>query len=189
MAHPPPTPTMVIEEVDAIIRNVREHANVMNRRWGFNRLPHLVGIDLLQRFISQKRKWEAAVFDCCGSAAIADLERVRKQGAAMQRAYAALEAEALERGQTPTPPGVWEFELVDGTPIVLVRTREELANVERNPGAQVWALEEIAAIIAKYPALALAKEHFPEAELIRIAPSDEVRELVDDCLSDIPFGG
>jgi hypothetical protein len=50
------------------------------------------------------------------------------------QAYAALDAEALALGKSPAPPGHWEFELKDGTAVVLVRTRAEMGNVTREPG-------------------------------------------------------
>lgn len=180
---------MVLDQIDGIIRNVREHADEMNRRWGFNRLPHLVSLDLMERFKRQKAAWELACFECCGSLMPSDLERMQRIGEAMKRAYAALDAEALQLGKTPAPPGAWGFELKNGTPITLVRSRSELGNVETAPGGQVWCLEEIGEIITRFPELIAAKDAFPEAEIIQIAPSNEARELVDDCLEQIPFGG
>lgn len=184
----PPTKHELATAMGDIIANVTEHANEMNRRWGFNRLPHIVSIDLMQKFKAQQFKWQKACMECVGSMLPDDLARVKAHGEAMIRAYAALEREALALGKHPAPPGQWELELSDGTPIVLVRTRAEMGNVTREPKAQVWCLEEIGEIITRFPALALAKDAFPEMEIIRMAPSPEVRELVDDLLEDIPFG-
>ena len=186
---PPPTPRMLLDQIDGVIRNVTEHANEMNRRWGFNRLPHIVSLDQMERFKRQKQKWELACFECCTFPTPADFDRVKRQGEAMKRGYAALDAEAMALGRTPAPPGQWGFELKDGTPIILVRSRSEMGNVDRPHGAQVWCLEEIGEIITKFPELVLTKDQFPEAEVIKMTPSHEVRELVDDCLADIPFGG
>lgn len=182
----PPTKHEVIGSMAAIIRTVDEHAREMNRRWGFNRLPHIVPPEWTQRFVAQKRKWEAACFECTGSPLPADLARVTSHGEAMIRAYAKLEELALAAGMSPAPPGTWEFELKDGTPIVLVRNRDEMANVDRK-GAQVWCLEEIGEIIARFPELVLTKSAFPEAEVIQMRTSAETHELVDDCLADIPW--
>lgn len=184
----PPTRHEVATTIGEIIANVTEHANEMNRRWGFNRLPLIVGIDLMQKFKAQQFKWQRACMECIGSCMPADLERVKAHGEAMKRAYAALEREALALGKQPAPPGQWEFALADGTPIVLVRTRAEMGNVNREPKAQVWCLEEIGEIISRFPELVLAKDAFPEMEIVRMAPGPEVRELVDDILEDIPFG-
>lgn len=184
----PPTRNEVATQIGDIIANVTEHANEMNRRWGFNRLPHIVSLDLMEKFKRQKFKWQKACMECVGSHMPRDLEEVRKHGEAMKRAYAALDAEALALGKSPAPPGQWEFALADGTPVVLVRTRAEMGSVTREPAAQVWCLEEIGEIITRFPELVAAKHAFPEAEIIRLAPGPEERELVDDMLEDIPFG-
>lgn len=183
---PPPTKNEIATSMGDVIRTVDEHAREMNRRWGFNRLPHIVPIEWTERFKSQKHKWEAACFECCGSMLPDDLERVRRHGEAMIRAYEKLEEIALASGKAPAPPGTWEFELTDGTPIVLVRDRAEMAQAERK-GAQVWCLEEIGEIIKRFPELVLTKDAFPEAELLQLRTSAEVRELVDDCLEAIPW--
>jgi hypothetical protein len=185
---PPPTKHEVAEVIGDMIANVREHADEMNRRWGFNRLPYIVSMDLMQKFKVQKNKWELACFECVGSLMPADLARVKAHGEAMIRAYAALEREALALGKSPAPPGQWEFELKNGTPVVLCRTRAEMGNVTREPNAQVWCLEEIGEIITRFPELLALKDRFPEAEVLRLAPGEKERELVDDLLEDIPFG-
>jgi hypothetical protein len=184
---PPPTKHMIGTEVGEIIATVTEHANEYNRRWGFNRLPHIVSIDLMQRFKSQKRKWEIACFECVGTLRPEELARVKAHGEAMIRAYAALEREALAMGKHPAPPGQWEFELKDGTPVVLCRNRADMDNVTREPKAQVWCLEEIGEIITKFPELLLTKNLFPDAEVIRLSPGEKEREMVDELLDDIPF--
>lgn len=184
---PPPTRNEVATKIGNIIANVTEHANIMNRRWGFNRLPHIVSIDLMERFKVQQFKWQSACMECIGSCLPADIERVTAHGEAMIRGYDMLDKQALALGKSPTPPGQWEFELADGTPIVLVRTRAEMGNVDREPFAQVWCLEEIGEIISRFPELVLTKDKFPEMEIIRMTPSTSLRKAVDDALNDIPF--
>ena len=71
---------------------------------------------------------------------------------------------------------------------MLVRTRAEMGNVDREPAAQVWCLEEIGEIITRFPELVLAKDMFPEMEVTQLVPSKELKELIDDTLEDIPFG-
>lgn len=183
----PPTRNEVAQAIANIIASVTEQANEMNRRWGFNRLPHIVGLDLMEKFKRQQAKWQKACMECIGSHMPRDLDEVRKHGEAMIRAYAALEREALALGKHPAPPTQWEFALADGTPIVLCRSRADMGNVTREPLAQVWCLEEIGEIISRFPELVAAKDLFPAAEVIRLAPGPEVTELVDDVLNDIPF--
>lgn len=183
----PLTRNEVATQIGDIIATVTEHANEMNRRWGFNRLPHIVGLDLMQKFQRQRFKWQKACMECVGSHLPKDLDEVKKHGEAMIRAYAALEAEALALGKHPAPPTQWEFALADGTPIVLCRSRADMGNVTREPAAQVWCLEEIGEIISRFPELVASKHLFPAADVIRLAPGPEEIELIDDLLEDIPF--
>lgn len=105
----------------------------------------------------------------------------------MLRAFDRLEELARAGGHAPVDPGSWQFELRDGTPVVLVRDRAEMGQVERPVGGQVWALEEVAEIIAKFPELVLAKDKFPGAEVIQMRTSAVVVDALDDELSEIPF--
>lgn len=182
---PPPTKHMVVGKMGDIIRTVDEHARELNRRWGFNRLPHIVPIEWTERFVIQRDKWQLACFECVGSPDPAHLDRVRKHGEAMLRAYDKLEELALASGKSPAPAQGWEFELRDGTPILLVRTRAEMAQVESK--IPVWSLEEIATIIDKHADLIAVKDLFPQAEVIQLATGSKVHDALDDSLADIPW--
>lgn len=184
---PPPMKHEVLGAIDQIIKTVDAHAQEMNRRWGHNRLPHIVPIEWTEKFVEQKRRWQMACFECVGSLMPADMERVRVQGDAMLRAYAKLEELAQVGGMAPAQPGVWEFELSNGQPVMLVRTDAEMSQVDRPPHMRVWSLEEVARIIERWPELVLAKQLFPQAEVIQIRTDRKVRELIDDELSDFPF--
>src|SRR6478735_6061022 len=107
---PPPTKHELVGAMSDIIRTVDEHARELNRRWGFNRLPHIVPIEWTERFSAQKFKWERACFECTGSPMPEHLARVRQHGEAMLRAFDKLEELALAAGKSPAPPGTWEFE-------------------------------------------------------------------------------
>lgn len=184
---PPPTKHQIVTAMSEIIRTVDEHAREMNRRWGFNRLPHIVSPEWTERFAEQKRRWEMACFECVGSALPADLDKVRKQGDAMLRAFDKLEELALAAGKSPAPPGVWEFETRDGKPIVLVRTSAEMSQVKRDPPAQVWCLEEIGEIITRFPELVLTKDAFPQADFVQMRTSAAVIDALNDSLEDVPW--
>lgn len=187
LQQPPPTQRMIVGTMAEIIRTVDEHARALNRRWGFNRLPHLVPIEWTERFVAQKRKWEWACFECTGDPRPEALDRVRRHGEAMLRAFDKLEAVARDAGREPMDPAVWDFELTDGTPIRLVHDRAELEQVERPHGGQVWALEEIASIVARFPEIVSVKHQFPKAEVVQMRTSTRVHDALDDTLSDIPF--
>lgn len=186
---PPPTRHEVIDAISAMIRTVDMRASDINRKWGHNRLPHLVQFEWLEKFRSQKRKWELACFENAGSPLPEDLEQVRKHGEGMLRAFDKLEALAVEAGHLPTPPAHWEFELKDGTPVILVRERYELSQIDpKGRAAQIWSLEEVADIIAKFPEMVLGtKTAFPGAEVVQCRTSRVVTDALDDSLADLPF--
>lgn len=188
MNKPPPMKHEVLDDIRAWIETVDERARECNRKWGHNRLPHLVPLDWLDKFRAQKRKWELACFECCGSLMPDDRDRVRKQAEAMLRAFDKLEALAVEEGYLPTPPNEIEFELTDGTPVIVVRTRAELSQV--NPAGravQVWSLEEVATILERFPAICAAKNSFPGAEVVQMKTGKVVIGELDDSVADIPF--
>lgn len=180
---------MVLDAMTDHIETVRQHAADMNRKWGHNRLPHIVPLEWTERFRSQKRKWEAACFDCIEAhgAGQDELEAVKAHGEAMLRAYAKLDEIATADGKKPQPAEVWSFELDDGTSIALVRSRGEIGQFSPEPGTQVWCLEEIGKIISRYPEIIGVKHHFPEAEVLQLGPSKEVRDAVLAGSDEIPF--
>ena len=185
---PPPTKHMLANAMSDIIRTVDEHAKQINKRWGFNLLPHLVPIEWTERFKTQRHKWQLACFECAGSLVPEELDRVRKHGEAMIRAYERLEKEAVAIGHMPTAPVHWEFELQDGTPVILVRDRADLDRVDaKGRQCQIWLLDEIADIVAKFPDIARVKDAFPGAEVIQLGTSAEARKPLNMVLEDAPF--
>jgi hypothetical protein len=185
---PPPTRHEIAGSIAAMIRSVNERADLCNRRWGYNRLPHLVPLDWLEKFRVQKHKWETACFECAGSPKPEDIAVVRKHGDAMLRAYDKLEDLAYASNHDPVEVGTWEFELTDGTPVILVRSRAEIGQIKPDGRTvQVWSLEEVVDIIEKFPTIARAKEAFPGAEVIQIKTRKFVGDALDDSLADLPF--
>lgn len=184
----PPTKHSLLEIVSDVIGAVDERAADVNRKWGHNRLPLLVPFDWCEKFRSQKRKFELACFECTFPDA-EKVDRVRKHGDGMLKAFDKLESLAVEAGYLPTPPSWWEFELADGTPVLLVRTRAEMSQVDpQGRTAQIWSLEEVADMIEKFPKLVLAtKDAFPGAEVIQCRTNPLVIGKLDDELSDLPF--
>jgi hypothetical protein len=185
---PPPTKHELLDQCAALIRTVDEQARQLNKRWGHNRLPHLVPLEWTERFRSQKRKWEMACFEFSGSPNPDDLAIIRKHGEAMIRAFSKLEDLAVENGYLPTPPAHWEFELKDGTPVILVRDRADMSMIEPDGrSVQIWSLEEVATIIEKFPMIALAKDAFPGAQVVQMKTGAKVIDALDDALTDLPW--
>jgi len=52
---------------------------------------------------------------------------------------------------------------------------------------QIWSLEEIAQVIAKFPEIAFAKQAFPGAEVIQMRTSPLVIDDLNDSLAEFPF--
>lgn len=185
---PPPSKHELLDQTVAIVKTVDEHARQINKRWGHNRLPHLVPLEWTERFRLQKRKWEGACFEFTGSPEPDDIAVIRKHGEAMLRAFAKLEEIAVENGHLPTPAQHWEFELKDGTPVILVRDRADMATIEPDGRAlQIWSLEEVATVIEKFPMIALAKDSFPGAEVVQMKTGAKVTDALDDALTDLPW--
>lgn len=190
-APPPlaPTPYSLVLLLRDIIGTVDERARQCNRRWGYNRLPHLVPIDWLERFRRQKLKWQQACLDAGAFPTEADMAAVREHGNAMIRAFDKLEELAAESGHEQTRLYQWEFELPDGTPVILVRERADLGSVDpKGRACQIWSLDEVAEVIGKFPMLAAAKQCFPGAEIIPLRTDRKVHDALDDSLADLPFG-
>lgn len=184
---PPPLKHDILSEASTIIATVDAHAREINRRWGTNRLTHIVPLDLAERFQSQHAKYSKAAWECCGSLNPDDIARLRTQAEAMLRAYAALERAAVNSGRDDGPPTTWQFELKDGTPVVLVRDRHELGQVDLDGRAgQIWSLEEIADIVAKFPDIARTKECFPGTEVIQLRTPSRIHDKLNDELADLP---
>ena len=188
MSLPPPTRTQFLDQATDLIRLVNVRANEVNKRWGFNLLPMLVPIEWMEKFQRQKSNWEMACFECVGSPKPEDMERIRQQGEAMLRAYDKLETVAVEQGHQPAPPTQWEFELEDGTPVILVRDRAEMSQIDpRGRKAQIWSLEEIADIVRKFPMLVAAKDAFPGAEVVRVKTDPKVMAHLEELNDEVPF--
>lgn len=185
---PPPTTHELLEQTWHIIATVDARASDCNRRWGTNRLPHLVPIEWMEKFRSQRIKWNRACLDAAAFPTEDDVALVRRHGEAMLRAFDMLERMAGDAGHFPGPAEHWEFELSDGTPVLLVRDRAEMGQVDaKGRSVQIWSLEEVADIIAKFPALVKTKEAFPGAEVVQMRTDKVVIGKLDDSLAGLPF--
>lgn len=185
---PPPLKHEMLTAMQAIINTVDRHAREINGRWGFGRLPHLVPIEWMEKFKSQKHKWQLACWECAGSLNPDDLARVRTMGEGMIRAYDKLEAIARDAGEWEGPPVHLEFELQDGTPVILVRDRAELAQVDtKGRACQIWSLDEISEIVARFPDITRTKECWPGAEVVQLRTDPLIIGKLDDELTEFPF--
>lgn len=160
--------------IKAIQMGVDHAAQTADATWGAGRLPMLVSDETRAKFLRQAARWRDALADAWNAKQPIPLpieQAIRATGGGMQRAWAALEAEASERGHRPlsavgTAPAVWETTLKDGTVVAVVRTPEEalLVPIDGRHVA-VYSLEEIASVIDALGVLHLAKVEFPGAKV------------------------
>lgn len=158
-------------------------ANDMERRWGVDRLPRLVSPETAARFNAAR--------DIHG-AGPTDTRSQVELDAMMARAWAALDAEATQRGASPLPPAIHEIP-IEGCPgavaaiclddehaqAVLLRAKAEGRCVS------VWTLAECVRVIQANELVNRIKDKWPGAVVLP-AKAPRVR-LVDD--AEIPFGG
>ena len=153
----------------AHIDGVYEAANRAEAKWGVDRLPLIVDSDLRARFERQRVRWQEALEEAYGAIVLTGpmLEAVRSRSAAMERAWAALDAEATRTGQAPVDPDVWEVALHDGRLAAIVRTTADASKIIREGRSTcVYTLNEIANVIDALPeALRQVKVSFPGSEV------------------------
>lgn len=162
-----------ITEYDRVVSGYEE-------RWGHDRLPNLVDMDLRDRFWKQMDKLNAAI----SSNNAIDVEH---QVQVTLRGYAALEKKAREMGGKELTGIAWTATSHDGTrTVAVVQDIHEIAGVKKTmPDADVFSVSEVANILAAWKdknQLAMeVKEVFPGAHVTNITPTGE---LLDD---EIPF--
>lgn len=182
--------------LEGYLRAIDALAAEMQRKWGWGRLPRLVGArepDLLARFTRQQATWSMA-YQAAWEAPVLTrdlLAAVQQKSGAMQRAWNALDANAEEAGERPLAPFVWTAQLADGSLAAIVQTDAEasaviaLAQAEGRP-TTVFTLDEIGNLIDAIPgALQLAKAAWPDAKFIarKLPPGP----AWDDDGDEIPF--
>jgi choline dehydrogenase-like flavoprotein len=133
----------------------------VERRWGFERLPRLVSPELRERFVAAQ--------DMHRQATMAG-EDLAEMDAMMVRAWKALEAEAVARGQTELPGAVvcWQADEAERGTICLCLDDEHaqalMARAKADGVAiEAWTLAEVGRVVAKASPLADIKQAFPGA--------------------------
>lgn len=150
--------------IDSVIDGVTATQRQYEDKWGVGRLELLVDDELRLRFRDQYNRFNDAVMEH-------DVVLVRTRGAAMNRAWVALDQAATAAGAQPLTPEMWEMELPDGRVIAFCRHIHDSYAVFRSGRAiEIWTPEEIVRLIVAYPEIALAKDVFPGATVVSIKP-------------------
>jgi hypothetical protein len=172
---------------ESFITEMDKVAWEMEKHWGAGRLRLLVDAELRDKFDRQRYLVNNAIWH-------GDLEAVRQQSKRMISAWKALDRAARENGAAALSPTVWEIALPGGSVMAVVQTVEEMRAVQPNGrDVQVYALEEIARIVAAQQNICAVKDHFPGALVtaIRRSHSDPLdgipdsKGMLDDPLEDV----
>jgi len=118
----------------------------MDRKWGVGRLRMLVNEQLRekfdrQRYLMAQARWEGT------------LEDVKREGARMAKAWAALDKAATDLGAKPCAPEVWEIGIehgiFKGVVVAIVKKEEDVAKVQaEGRHTIVYSLDEIGRLIS-----------------------------------------
>lgn len=150
--------------IDSVIDGVMATQRQYEDKWGVGRLELLVDDELRLKFRDQYNRFNEAVMEH-------NVVLVRTRGAAMNRAWVALDQAATAAGAPTLHPEVWEIELPDGRVIAFCRHLHDSFHVARSGRAiEIWTPEEIVRVITSFPEIALAKDVFPGATVVSIKP-------------------
>ena len=167
-----------LAKIQAAITELDACVSGYEKRWGIDRLPELVSADTQVKYWRQVDKLDEAINSD-------DAELVIKYASGMQRAFKAMEDEALERGHDELKGKWFECQTKDGRVLIVAASFAESHKAARErPDALVYAIDEVASIICKDEAgrfVNAAKELFPAATV------ESVRQVKDKCDDEIPF--
>ncbi len=160
-------------------------ASHMEAKWGVDRLPKLVPVDLAEKFHRQVAKLNDAISDECTGGSIANVEYEAKR---MFNAWMALDEAALAAGQAPATGQWMAARMSDGRSLVICDGLEG-AHVwrQQNPDqpAALWTLEEIVKVLEGFDLVNRTKHLFEGAVVEDARASRRVNwargdELPDD---------
>ena len=137
----------------------------MEMKWGVDRLPRIVGVDLAVRYGKAKAELDAAID--------ADDEvLVAKKSKKMISGWKIMDAEAERLNKKPISPKPLASWRTDDSAYCLFKTNTDAHSFARSDdgeGIKVYALDEVARCIqmveGKFAVLGEAKKEFPGAEL------------------------
>lgn len=173
------------QTLKAHIDGVDVVAQRMEAKWGMGRLPLIVSTETRAKFYRQGLRFREALEDCYGSKVITrdKLDAVIKSAGGMERAWSALDREAVSLGEKPIDPDVWEVVLSDGSILAVVQTNADAHKViEDGRIKNVWTLEEVSRAVEAFPDIIRSiKETFPGAT-VEPVKRERYRGKLDDPL-------
>ena len=156
---------MTLPPIPPSITQLDDLANLMERKWGIDRLTRLVPPEAQARWV--------ATLEACKDEWTPQADKDQM----MMRAWRGMDAAATAAGAEPLPPGLWEQRADDGTIVVICRDNEH-AQVEilraKHDGRVVatWTLEEVVRVVMAQNSAVInqIKTAFPGATVERDRP-------------------
>lgn len=140
-----------------------EVASHMEAKWGVDRLPRLVPVDLAERFHRQVEKLNLAITEEATGGSMANVEY---EAGRMFNAWMALDAAAVAAGQAPASGQWMAARMSDGRSLVICDDLEG-AHLwrQQNPDqpAALWTLEEIVRVLEGFDLVNRTKHLFEGA--------------------------
>ena len=157
-----------------------DEVNRLERKWGIDRLPWLVPLELRDRFYEQLDKLNAAIDKC---------EGVDHEVEVTLRGCAAIERAAIEGGAQPLTGEYIEGRMPDGTVLAITRNGYEAGKVKQdNRDVKVFTVDEVGVILEKWLEENKAKTLVDEAK--NVFPGAVVESIVKNQLlldDEVPF--
>ena len=157
-----------------------DEVNRLERKWGIDRLPWLVPIELRDRFYEQLDKLNAAIDKC---------EGVDHEVEVTLRGCAAIERAAIEGGAQPLTGEYIEGRMPDGTVLAITANGYEAGKVKQdNREMKVFTVDEVGVILEKWLEENKAKTLVDEAK--NVFPGAVVESIVKNQLlldDEVPF--
>ena len=149
---------------DFALGPVDQMANQMDQKWGIDRLPELVSVELAQKYGRQMSMMNEAVADN-------DVERTRKKAEQVIKGMVAMDAEAERLGAQRASDEVWEVD-VDGELFGVMRDGRAWKEIKaQRPELELLTLREVALAYKWFRENRLGelekavKQSFPGAEM------------------------
>ena len=157
-----------------------DEVNRLERKWGIDRLPWLVPLELRDRFYEQLDKLNAAIDKC---------EGVDHEVEVTLRGCAAIERAAIEGGAQPLTGEYIEGRMPDGTVLAITANGYEAGKVKQdNREMKVFTVDEVGVVLEKWLEENKAKTLVDEAK--NVFPGAVVESIVKNQLlldDEVPF--
>lgn len=153
------------------LERLDEVATQCERRWGVDRLPRLVPIDLAERFYRQLDKLNAAIEEEATGGSMANVEH---EAGRMENAWRALDAAAEAAGAEEASGLYLSARMVDGRSLVICSDLEAVGvwrMVNPDQPAAVWTLEEIVRVLEGFDLVNRTKHLFEGAVVADVRPA------------------